>query len=122
MRARSAQAVTVHQVSFASARASAPRLPSDFLACSSTATAAAKKASKTPGSFSRSRVTTMSGIAISLSGELRGPYGRSAAGPEACAPGAYGAWPLSVAGAGADNVDCRWPGLSSVHDRHELAA
>jgi hypothetical protein len=42
--------------------ASAPRLPSDFCACSIAATASAKNSSSSAGSFSRSRVTTITGI------------------------------------------------------------
>ena len=50
---------------FASASTSAPRLPSEFVACSTTATALAKNSSKNAESLSRSPVTTMNGIAAS---------------------------------------------------------
>src|SRR5271169_2250753 len=42
------------------------RLPSEFCACSTTATALAKNSSKIAGSLSRSLVTTMTGITTSL--------------------------------------------------------
>ena len=65
MGSRPVQALTLHQALFASASASTPRLPSDFWACSVAATAAVKNSSSSAGSFSRSRVTTMTGITSS---------------------------------------------------------
>src|SRR5579864_9014802 len=65
---RSCQALTLHHASFASASASAPRLPSDFCACSIAATASVKNSSTSAGSFSRSRVTTMTAIKFSQGG------------------------------------------------------
>src|SRR5262249_42320434 len=58
------EALRVDHALFASASASAPRLPSAFPACSIAATASVKNSSSSPGSFSRSRVTTITGITI----------------------------------------------------------
>src|SRR5215470_12666682 len=62
------QEVTLHHASFASPRALAPRLPLDFCACSSTATASTKNSSRSAGSFSRSLVTTITGTTGLLGG------------------------------------------------------
>src|SRR5579862_138304 len=90
IRPRSCQTLTLHQALFASASASAPRLPSDFIACSMAATASVKNSSRSPGSLSRSRVTTMTGMTISF---LRGPQRTRSSG---LAPGRVevGAWVL----------------------------
>src|SRR5215470_16491618 len=66
IRRRSCQELTLHQALFASASASAPRLPSDFIACSMAATASVKNSSSSAGSRSRNRVTTMTGMTISF--------------------------------------------------------
>src|SRR3974377_1438060 len=63
---RACQALTLHHALFASASASAPRLPADFWACSIAATASAKNSSSSAESLSRSRVTTMTGMTTSL--------------------------------------------------------
>ena len=56
---------TLHQALLAWASASAPRLPSDFIACSIAATASVKNSFRSAGSLSHSRVTTMTGMTIS---------------------------------------------------------
>jgi hypothetical protein len=84
--ARLCQAVTSHHTSCASTRASAPRLPLVFCACSSTATAWVKNSSRRDGSLSRRRATTMTrgGDQQEISGRSppRGPVSRlSRSGP-----------------------------------------
>src|SRR6516164_1531979 len=64
IRPRSCQELTVHHALFASPSASAPRLPSDFCACSIAATASVKNSSSSAGSRSRSLVTTMTATAV----------------------------------------------------------